>query len=281
MAGAASASVLFLLALAGAFVFSYRCHYTSYQAARVQGQRLLFVAASWAIGLLALSRASILLVENRLSENQKMSISEQWQYVTGPLHTPALATFFVAFLWGLLLPSLINAVYRKGRASARAIRKHGGELEKLLYRAMDEELLVSITLENRKAYIGWPVFTPDPRHNTEDFRILPSLSGHRLEDTMGLQLTTDYNRVYALIKRRRSRDPDYTLKARDFEIAIPLEQIVTVNLFSARVNQDWFKIPTADGRNEPQMDAASDSGLLQTLLILLAVWGIIRDPEDN
>jgi len=40
MQNIAPASVLFLLALAGGFLFTYQCHAFTYQAARVEGQRL-------------------------------------------------------------------------------------------------------------------------------------------------------------------------------------------------------------------------------------------------
>ena len=251
MEGAASASLPFLLVLAGAFIFAYFCHYTSYQAARVEGQRLLFLAAGWAMGLLVLSRIFLLVTDNLTPHGWDDEIATAWRDLTGPFYAPALATFFGAFVWGFSLPWPINYLFRANRASARAIRKYGGEVEKLLYRAMTEERMVAVTLENRKVYIGWPVFTPDPRRNTEDFRILPDASGYRADDTLTVKITTEYSPVYNKIRQEEAaaeaaveeavvEEIPAALKGSDFEIAIPLEKLITVNLFSPDTDQSLF-----------------------------------------
>jgi uncharacterized membrane protein len=135
MQNIASASVLFLLALAGGFLFTYRCHAFSYQAARVEGQRLLFVAAGWAVILLIWSRAFLLAIQHLAPESFVTWLGWAWAAFVEPFYGPALATFFGAFVWGPILAWLVNLFYRPKRASARAIRKYGGELEKLVHRA--------------------------------------------------------------------------------------------------------------------------------------------------
>ena len=44
-------------------------------------------------------------------------------------------------------------------------------------------------IENRKVYVGWPVFTPDPKVSTEELRLLPAVSSYRDERDLPLIFT--------------------------------------------------------------------------------------------
>ena len=105
----------------------------------------------------------------------------------------------------------------------------------------------------------------------EDLRLLPAASGYRDDKTLRLEFTTEYNPVY----RRIERNPHLGLEAEDFEIIFPLDELVSVNLFSPKVEQEWFE-PSPE-----QPETASGSGLLHTLLTLLAVWRITRQPTKD
>jgi hypothetical protein len=98
--------------------------------------------------------------------------------------------------------------------------------------------LVSVTLDNRKVYIGWPVYSPDTRRETKDFRLLPAVSGYRDEQTLELNLTTQY---FEILEKVRNESID-GLKANDFEVMLPLENVVSVGLFSLAIDQQLFKI---------------------------------------
>ena len=273
MQNIASASALLLLALAGGFLFTYQCHAFSYQAARVGGQRLLFVAAGWAVALLIWSQAFLLAIRYLAPESVLAWISRTWSAFTEPVYGPALAVFFGALVWGPILAWLVNLFYRPKRAAARAIRKYGGELEKLAHRAWSDELLVSITLENQKVYVGWPVFTPDPRRNTEDLRLLPAVSGYRNDKTLELTFTTQYFPAYRLI----AASPASGLRASDFEIVIPLDKLISINMFSLEIPQSIFEIPS-EQTDEPQAASQKASGLgsLTALLGILVGWVLGR-----
>src|SRR5215216_5026747 len=118
MQNVGSVSALLLLALVGGFLFAYRCHAFSYQAARVEGQRLLFVAAGWAVILVIWSRASLVAAEHIFSADFVDGVSQAWESFTEPVGGGwTLATFFGALVWGWLLASLVNVFYRPKRAS--------------------------------------------------------------------------------------------------------------------------------------------------------------------
>jgi hypothetical protein len=271
MGGNASAPLLFLLALVGGFLFTYRCHRFSYQAARVEGQRLLFVAAGWAVLLLIWSRVFLIVAPDYLPTPFVDWVSQKWETLTKPVDGPILAPCLGAFFWGPIFAWLVNRVYGAKRAGAHAIESYGSELEKIVHRAWTDKLMLSITLTNRKVYVGWPVFTPDPRQSVEDLRLLPAASGYRNENTLRLEFTTEYNPVY----RRIERNPHLRLEAEDFEIVFPVDELVSVNLFSPKVEQEWFE------PSPQQPETTNGLGFLHTLLILLTVWRITRKPKKG
>lgn len=171
-------------------------------------------------------------------------------YVGEPFNASTFAPFVGALVWGWILPRLLNIYYGPERASNIIIDTYAGELEKLMYRAMGEFLLVSITLKSRKVYVGWPVraLIPNPRRGDirPHIRLLPAISGYRREDTQELVFTTDYSPVYQRIEEEAvpGQNPEERLSADDLEMVIPVDEIVSANLFSTNIDQDWFEMPT-------------------------------------
>lgn len=96
-AGAASIPLLVLLALAGGFTFAVLCEHTRYTSLRGEGQQLYFYAAVFAVILIFVSRIFMTVAEllaPPLIEKGAKSLSAN---LSGPLDSPALPTFFLAF----------------------------------------------------------------------------------------------------------------------------------------------------------------------------------------
>lgn len=242
----ANAATLFLLALAGGFLFAYNCHYTSYLASRVQGQALLLLTACYAVGLLFLSRLTLTMLEWLYrGDTSLILIRCGWEALAGPLDIPALPTFVGAFFYAPILAWVANEAYDADEASDRVIREYGGDAEKLLSRYLSNVELVSVTLDNRKVYIGWPTYTPGLRRDAEDFRLLPALSGYRDEKTLKLGYTTYYVDILDKIEEGELKGTDTeVLDARDLEIVIPLERVASLGPFSLDIPQEEFRLPT-------------------------------------
>lgn len=236
MSGAAS---LLVFVLAGAFLFLYGCHYTSYSAARIEGRQLFFLVGAVAVGLLLLSRFFLLAGETLSPEIAVSYVRERWSLFFNPFGVPALSIYVGAFLLGPLLALIVNRFYGAGKASTRAIKRYGDEREKLFFQAMQDGSLVLVSMEDRKVYIGWPVYSPDLRRDTKDFRLLPVLSGYRDEQTLELRVTTQYLDAYDQV--RAGALPG--LKAADFETVLPMEKVISANLFALEIDQNIFKMP--------------------------------------
>jgi len=79
----------------------------------------------------------------------------------------------------------------KWRLNNISVRK---EFEKIIRQAITKKNTLLITLDNNKAYIGWPADTFDFSHPDtakKHLRIIPIMSGYR-DSAMNLTITTDY-----------------------------------------------------------------------------------------
>lgn len=228
------AAAFLLFVLSGAFMFLYRCHYFSYLASRTEGRQLLFRVAAAAACLVIFSH---LLLRFGGAVPGQSFVRAAWRFASPP-DIPLLPVYLTAFVLGPVIASVVNRFYGADAASTRAIERYGTEKERLLFQAMKSSTLVSVTMENRKVYIGWPVYSPDLRHETNDFRLLPVISGYRKEEDLSLERTTQYLNVYDQINRGTIRG----LKAEEFEVVLPLEKVVSANLFELVLGQDVFKV---------------------------------------
>ena len=108
---------------------------------------------------------------------------------------------------------------------------------------MTQRLPLSIALESRKVYVGWPTGTPeqDPRKDIEEayITLLPIHSGYRNEKNLELSITTRYSQVYQrMIAGEEFVKADGTkLSVQDFEIVLPLAKIVSVSQYAIESTQ--------------------------------------------
>jgi len=103
------------------------------------------------------------------------------------------------------------------------------EFENIVSHAIDEGGTLLITLDNRKAYIGWPVDTFDfsqPDTAKKHLRIVPMMSGYRDPATMCLNITTDYLATLAETSSS-NQDEHKGLLA----VVIPVEKIAMLQNF--------------------------------------------------
>jgi hypothetical protein len=171
-------------------------------------------------------------------------IHRVWDDLAGPLGIAALPTFVLAFLYAPVLARVANEFYNRDEAADRIIRDYGSDMEKLLSRYLSNVELVSVTLANRKVYIGWPTYSPGLRRETKDFRLLPALSGYREEKTLDLNYTTYYVDIMDKIEEGELKSADTeNLDARDLEIVIPLDSVTSLGPYSLDIPQQEFRLP--------------------------------------
>ncbi len=216
---------LLLLPLLGGFLFFHITHYFRFGAQRLDGYRLLLQAAVAGTCLAIIGRILVEFIE--LTPLAAIAKSIWGRFAPFPYSaSSALALALgptIALIWNLFV----------GKESAKdvEIRKHGNALTKLLHRAQNESQLISITLENRKWYIGWVAESPNLDPQELYFRLLPFMSGYRDKDNLRTYRTVSY--VGAL------EEP--SVNPQDLVITLPLKDVKVANLFSENLYNDYFE----------------------------------------
>jgi hypothetical protein len=228
--------------LAAGFIFLQLLHFTRYRTTRAEGQRLMLSCAVAAIALIVAAR--LVLISLEWMAPAYFATARAFWLVVFPAPNPWLGTCVWALVIAVVLARAINRFYSAGKASKRAIFRYGKELEKLFYGAMRQDRPVSLTLKNRKVYIGRiirlpPILEGDATH----IRLLPIMSGYRDEKTVVWTPTTSYTDAYLEILKGQIPG----LHSEDFEIVIPVSEIITANLFSFDIDQKTFTLPPVPG----------------------------------
>jgi len=226
---------LLLLPLIGGFLFVHLTHFFRFAAQRLDGYRLLFQSAIAGICLSAVARLMDLLVD--LSP-LGVPAHRLWIWFS-PFNYSAVSA--LALLLGPAFALLLNLCISKERAKDIEIRRHGNSFTQLLHRAQKEKLLLSITLDSRKWYVGWVAESPNLDPQEFYFRILPFISGYRDKDTLQTFRVVFYQDVL--------RETD--LEPEQFYITLPLKDVKIAGLFNDGVYNDFFAGP--DQTEDPPM----------------------------
>ncbi len=227
-----TAAILLLLPLVAGYVFCQASFFTRFTVSREEGHRLYFRAVFYGVVLLVIGIFIRMLLIARCGayENLEQSLLEiiADQAFTLPDN---LSPFFVlACIYSVALsPAMVllsNAlIWLFGLKSwflRRAIQYD--DLERILFDAQQDEIPISLTIANRKVYIGFPLESPDPHAAGKSISLMPLISGYRDKDTLKLVLTTDYIPIYDKAKTASQ-------KYDEFRLVIPVDQVVSIGFF--------------------------------------------------
>ena len=103
-------------------------------------------------------------------------------------------------------------------------------IESLLVQAIDEDMLIFVTLKSRKVYIGY-VAAPRIEHShTQHLAIIPYISGYRDKDTLRYHEQHRYYELY-LDKGIAIGQHERGLNLQHFRHVIPMDQVEAISLF--------------------------------------------------
>jgi len=214
-----------LLPLLGGFWWVSHWHPTRFKASRLSGHKLIFWSATAGVVLLAVSSVAVEI------------LSRNWPIVEREFKELFPFSYFGtasgAFLLGMFGWWPINRLsdryewgWSKRNQEVKAVTDSGNHLEYLLMRAMSEQFQVQVTTFSRKVYVGYVTRTVDPAEDARYMKIIPSMSGFRRMDDLGIEYRTDYTGVL-----RQLADDEYLghLGRNDFEVVIPISEIRSVS----------------------------------------------------
>ncbi len=242
---------LLLFPLLGGFLFLHLNNFFRFHAQRVDGYRLLVESAIAGTVLGVFAR---LVVHWTGCMDIGIWAGEKWPKLFPWEHADTAAW---AVLLGPILALAINVVVDRETAKRWEVHRHGNTLTRFLYCADQEGDLISISLLNRKWYVGLVAEAPNLSPHELYFRILPLMSGYRDKDTLEAVPTTFYSDAL--------NDP--ARDSEDFVVTIPLKDVQTANLFDIDFYQKYFveDIEENDPADETASSAESkDSGHLAT-----------------
>jgi hypothetical protein len=118
----------------------------------------------------------------------------------------------------------------------------------MLVDAQRELKLVSVSLKNRKVYIGFVTGSFDPVNDRDYIQLLPLQSGYRDGATLELKITNDYSEVYNQIIEK---EVTTTINTSDFRVVVPVEEIVSINFFDEEAYYLFNPAPSARELQQP------------------------------
>lgn len=222
---------LLLFSIAGGYAFSRKCHITKFLADGLQWEKNLFQDAIYGGYFFLLIRLAIL----PQLETRWPGVLTSWAQHHTKLPIPYLGSFALSLACAYLVAIAINYFFSPEWAIRNAVQKNGNELTQLLHSAGANGYPVSLTMTNRKVYVGF-VMAP-PTLNFPYIRILPTLSGHRHEVDLKITFDTDYISVYDSLEKKRAKGHD-VIDDEDFGIVLPMGEICSANFFD---NETYLK----------------------------------------
>lgn len=214
---------LLLLPAVGGYWFVTHWNFTRFQAVRDSGYHVLFRAAL--CGIFWYCIAHLLVYQ----WNPLPKLVDFWD---DNIPDPFTSAVVLSIAFGFCSPYLLNLVYSKRKGAQRAVANTGDYLMLLLMDAAQKQFGVEITLRNRKVYVGVILKCATERTLESAVEMLPAHSGYRDEETLELNLDTNYRFVTEGYLRE-----DWTPEG--FRVVIPFGDIISARPFDFNVFEDF------------------------------------------
>lgn len=237
-------ALLLILPVIGGYYFANNWNFTRFHSVREEGHRLYFRAVSFGTLLFTaayLLRLPLLHYLAWFVEFETTLRTHLAQFLKPPKDNPGfdgfplMITSIYALLIGVLTWRPLNRLFPRDRLLKDAVQTD--DFERLVHTAVEKDSPLLVTIDNGKVYVGFVIKTVDPSRDRKTLRILPVMSGYR-QTNGSVQFTTYYERVYDEIEHGvRGRLPHLTPE--DFEIVLPVERIVSANMFDILAYEEF------------------------------------------
>lgn len=229
---------LLFLPLVGGYFFSQTWYTVKYKSSREDGHRLYFRSAWYATIFFIISIILRLLFLNFewYQQAEQFICNLSSYHIKENIHYKfSLAvTALYSLILGKVSGHLLNIGSNRDLNIYKAIEDD--DFERLLHKAFSLDMPISVTMDNKKVYIGFVLTTTDVDKSRRSISILPLVSGYR-DDNAKLIMTTFYGEVYKEIEK----DRDLDLTPEDFEIILPTSVIQSANLFDFSAYELFIK----------------------------------------
>jgi hypothetical protein len=233
-------AALVVFGVIGYVVLRHCCHRSRFRWDALEWQQNVFESTAAGLALFATARLAMPLV--RLIAGNWRFVRVTVAFLKAQFAFPYPGTVLLGTAIGFLVAVLTNLRWPPDRALDAAIRFHGGSLRILLHDANRTNRSVMLTLSNRKVYVGW-VFTPPPIPEPSHVVLFPTLSGHRSNEKLQIEWTTNYSSAYEDIIERKSRGEKPATDLEHFQLVLPLDEVVSATYFDIDLYHRHFAPP--------------------------------------
>jgi hypothetical protein len=181
---------LLLFPLVAGYYILVRFKFLKFLHQRLDRQKLLFNSVLLGVGILIITFVLRYTAEAIAPDFIALL------YSLFPLKVPFVGTAFFCLPIAMIFAEVANFFLTENNAIKRAIKRRGNEMELIFASSFEDEVLLQLTLDNGKFYIGWVKELPVPQVSNYT-RIIPAFSGYRNEETKRLIFTTQYLSVYS------------------------------------------------------------------------------------
>jgi len=226
-------STAVLLPLLVGYLFLSIFYFASFRAQYLDGYRLLIESTVVGFIIFVVARGAAFW----LHQFKYPAEAEQW-ITTGSLNFPFIGSTIIAVCIAVSVPIAGNLIVGPQNAKNRLIARHDNGFIRLFGRAWKDNRMVSVTLSNRKVYIGYVLTTPNLNPRQQFVGLLPIVSGYRDKDTLRLVPVIDYAKVIS-----------DSLTPTDFEITICIDSIDSANLFDPKAYNRFADMASSESNN--------------------------------
>lgn len=221
---------IFLLPLLGGYIFIKTSKLFRYKSIRYDSQELIFSSA--VTGLLGVTVAFILSI---IFSQMLPDLSNTMKWWTPYIGEKFFGTSLLSFLLLILVAFVPNYWIDDEKIINKVINDNNDAMELIFLKSLNNAKLVNITLKSRKFYIGFVSQNFfNPSSEVKSIMIVPVYSGFRHEEDFKLNVTTIYDAVFeSQIENDLENDLD------DLQYAIPVNEILTVNIFDVDVYEKF------------------------------------------
>jgi hypothetical protein len=222
---------IFLLPLLGGYIFIKKSTWYRFYSIRYNAQEILLSSA--VAGLIGVTVAFII---TTTGVAVFPDIYEWWKRY---IYFDFLGTAILAFTTLVGAGTIPNRWINEEGKIKEIIREDNDGIEQILLKALEEAKLVSITLKSGKVYVGFISHNFfNPWSELRSVKIIPVQSGFRDKDDHHIEFTTYYEEVIKYTEKSQDIDMDIE----DFQMGIPMQEIVTINIFDPRVYEKFTPI---------------------------------------
>lgn len=223
---------LLLIPALGGYWFLTHYSGTRHRMRRTNGYDVVLRSAVVGMVLFAIARILAFASNGVLPQ-----IGEAWQTAFPFDHS---GTSALAVALGMVAPVILNRRSKEVSAQRRVAKEDGNLIELMVNDSIDRGMMVEVSLQSGKSYIGIAMRVGIPDRDHADMALVPMMSGHRDKNTAELHITDNYGATIQSILD----DPESPqhLGFDDFQVIVPLREVISVRLFDPvayrRLNAD-------------------------------------------